>query len=239
MKKGDQYTLLRSILNSKAPTGGNIPWKSLGDDDFRATWTAADRKSAWKKLKESIPESETLHYLEVVNRLMTQLLDEGSHDLEERWDPEIHGDVSQTKPNKSKKAKGKEKEGADTDTEREQSSRRSKRARKQARSKKFVKDDEDEDHADVEEEDNIDQPRNHNSFHALQTPMKVNGHTDKTDEATSGHTDDGVQDGEEQANDVDYDPLFDGSDDGDIYAPPRSGTISPDLAGRVEGLQYE
>lgn len=239
MKKGDQYTLLRSILKSKAPTEGNIPWKSLGDDDFRAIWTASDRKSAWRKLKENIPASETMHYLEVVNQLITQLLAEGSHDLEERWDPEVHGDVSQTKPKKSKKAKGKEKEGADTDPEREQSSRRSKRERKQARSKQFVEHDEDEDDADEEAQDNIDQPRSHNSYHPLQTPMKVNGHTDKTDEDASEHTDDGVQDGGEQANDVDYDPLFDGSDDEDIYAPPRSGTISPELAGRVEGLQYE
>lgn len=47
MRPGDVYDFLQAVSICQAAHEGNIPWKSLGDEDFRRRWTAADRKAAW------------------------------------------------------------------------------------------------------------------------------------------------------------------------------------------------
>ena len=103
MKSGDIYAFLQAVRDSNVPEEGNIPWKSLGDDEFRSTWTATDKKVAWSRLKGRVPGSESMDYLSIVNELFSQVTDEGLDALSERWDPELHGDVSAKKNGKRRK----------------------------------------------------------------------------------------------------------------------------------------
>ena len=103
MKPGDIYVFLQAVVDSNAPEEGNIPWKSLGDDEFRSTWTATDKKVAWLRLKGKVPGSESMDYRSVVNALLPQMTDLGQDALNERWDPELHGDVSAKKNGKKRK----------------------------------------------------------------------------------------------------------------------------------------
>lgn len=114
MKLGDIHAFLQAVLDSDVPEEGNIPWKSLGDDQFRATWTSTDKKAAWSRFKEQIPGSELMGYRNVANEILSQIMNEGADALDERWDPELHGDVSakKRKPRK-KKDKGKAREEID------------------------------------------------------------------------------------------------------------------------------
>lgn len=234
MKTGDQYVLLQSILGSNAPAEGNIPWKSLGDEAFRATWTVADRKSAWLKMKQSISESATMDYRDVINRLMTRILTEGTGELDERWDPEVHGDVSQTKPRKSKKAKGKEREAASTEPERRKRSKGSKEEHKQARSNEFVIEESD----DEEEHSAINQPQYYNRYNALPRSAKANRYADTNNKAASSIAEDEELNENARANNVDQDSLFDGSDDGIDLPPQGSREITPKQASQIELLAF-
>jgi len=229
MKTGDQYTLLQSILGSNASTEGNIPWKSLSDEEFRATWTVADRKSAWLKMKESIQGSGAMDYREVINRLITRILAEGAGELDERWDPEVHGDVSQTKPRKSKKATGMEREGASTGPERRRS-KRTREERRQAKSSEFV------DEIDDEEEYSI---TNHfNPVNALPRSAPANKHADPNGEAASSIADDEEWNENASAENTNRDSLFEGTDDGSEYRPQKDGDISPETASRIQLLRF-
>lgn len=232
MKTGDQYALLQSILGSNAPAEGNIPWKSLGDEAFRATWTVADRKSAWLKMKQSIPGSGTIDYREIINRLITQILAEGTGELDERWDPEVDGDVSQIKPRKSKKAKGKERETASTESERRKRSKRSKEGHKQARSNEFVVEESD----DKEEHSAFNQPQYYNRYNALPRSAEANRYADMNNNAASSMAEDGELNKNAHANNVDRDSLFEGSDDGIDNPLQNDREVSLEMASRVQLL---
>ena len=91
MRPGDIYDLLHAISSCQAAQEGNIPWKSLGDDDFRNRWTTMDRKAAWTMFRDSVLRAEGLYYQEIVNHLLNNLLANAGARLEERWDPEVHG----------------------------------------------------------------------------------------------------------------------------------------------------
>lgn len=119
MKPGDIHTFLRAVLDSDVPEEGNIPWKSLGDDEFRATWTSTDKKAAWSRMKEQVPGSESMDYRSIANELLLRTINDGADVLDERWDPALHGDVNAKKTKKKKKPskeknKGKGREEADT-----------------------------------------------------------------------------------------------------------------------------
>lgn len=91
MRPGDVYDFLHAVSTCQAAQEGNIPWKSLGDEDFRKRWTAADRKAAWAMFKGSVLSAEHFHYQEIVNHLLNNLLTNQGDRLEERWDPDLHG----------------------------------------------------------------------------------------------------------------------------------------------------
>ena len=86
MRPGDKYDLLRALAGCGAFAEGNIPFKALGDAGFRAVWTTLDCKTAWGVLKEEVPGSEGMAYLEVVNRALTRLMAAEGGRLGEHWD---------------------------------------------------------------------------------------------------------------------------------------------------------
>lgn len=241
MRTGDQYSLLKFILKSNAPTEGNIPWKSLGDEEFRAIWTVADRKSAWSVMKESVPGSDTMDYREVINRLVTRIFVEGAEELDERWDPEVHGDVSQTKPNKSKKTKGKEREENGTDSKRKKKSRKRKEKRKLARSSEYIEESDND-----EEGTAADQLRSYNPYDTLPRSAKANRYADTNNEAASSTADDDEEEEEEagqirnpHTKNADQDSLFDkGPDEESEYRPTNIGEVSPEMASRIHLLKF-
>ena len=118
MRSGDIHALLQAVADLDVPEEGNIPWKSLGDDKFRATWTSTDKKAAWSRLKERVAGSEFMDYCRVANELLSRIISEDPDALNERWDPQLHGDVSAKKTRKKRKAakqtdKGKGEEDSD------------------------------------------------------------------------------------------------------------------------------
>ena len=103
MKSGDVHAFLQAVLDTNVPVEGNIPWKSLGDDEFRATWTSSDMKAAWSRLMEKVPGFDSLVYRSVANELLSQMMEDGVDAHDERWDPALHGDVSAKKTRKKRK----------------------------------------------------------------------------------------------------------------------------------------
>lgn len=91
MRPGDVYDFLHAVSTCQAAHEDNIPWKSLGDKDFRDRWTTADRKAAWAMFKGSVLGAEGFYYQEIVNHLLNNLLANKGDMLDERWDPETHG----------------------------------------------------------------------------------------------------------------------------------------------------
>ena len=105
MKSGDIYALLQAVVDLDVPEEGNIPWRSLGDVEFRATWTSTDKKAAWSRLKEGIPGSESMDYRSLTNEMLSRVIDDGADSINERWDPDLHGDMSAKKPRKKRRAR--------------------------------------------------------------------------------------------------------------------------------------
>ena len=91
MRPGDLYDFLQAVSTCQAAHEGNIPWKSLGDDEFRKRWTTADRKAAWEMFKGSVLGADGFNYHDIVNHLLANLLTYEGHRLDERWDPEADG----------------------------------------------------------------------------------------------------------------------------------------------------
>ena len=91
MRPGDIYDFLHAVSSCQAAQEGNIPWKSLGDDDFRNRWTTMDRKAAWEMFRGSVFGAEGVYYQDIVNHLLNNLLTNAGARIEERWDPEVHG----------------------------------------------------------------------------------------------------------------------------------------------------
>ena len=105
MKSGDIYALLQAVVDLDVPEEGNIPWKSLGDAEFRATWTSTDKKAAWSRLKHQIPGSELMDYRSLANEMLSRIIDDGADSINERWDPNLHGDSSAKKPRKKRRTR--------------------------------------------------------------------------------------------------------------------------------------
>ena len=84
MKAGDKYDLLNAILDSAAPEEDNIPWRMIGDEEFRQKWSFSERKAGWFAMKKQVEGSEEMDYRQVIQRLLRDLLAEG---VNERWIP--------------------------------------------------------------------------------------------------------------------------------------------------------
>ncbi|KAL8713969.1 MAG: hypothetical protein Q9220_002115 [cf. Caloplaca sp. 1 TL-2023] len=105
MKIGDRYDFLQVLADCDAPSEGSIPWKTLGTSKFRERWSTVDMKAALEIFKKEVPHSEGKSYQEVVNRVYTRLMAENPYEIEERWDPESHGDINKTEKKETRREK--------------------------------------------------------------------------------------------------------------------------------------
>lgn len=204
MKIGDQHALLRAIVDSGATTEGNIPWRSIGDEDFRSMWNSTDKKEAWSKMKKHVAGAESMDYREVANEVISRIERIAGDELGDRWDPEVHGDVN-AKKRKKRKAKGKQRED-----EEEQSRREGKKARRKhkqsvpRKSDLFVHD------SDEEIPDSANEPQNYNRYDALprsDTAGTANGA--HSDDAPATEEDEVAAEGGAADEDEEADSLFD------------------------------
>lgn len=88
MKSGDKHDLLLALTTCSAIEEENIPWLSLGADDFKTKWTSHEKRGAWLRLRGEIPNADNEDYHEIANRLYTKLIMTEGDQVEERWDPE-------------------------------------------------------------------------------------------------------------------------------------------------------
>ncbi len=94
MKAGDRFDFLQAFSGCRAIEEGNIPWKHLGNEDFRSRWTVSERKAALEKFKNEIPRGSTMGYRDVVNKMLTNLMAVSGDRLSERWDRKYDVDVN-------------------------------------------------------------------------------------------------------------------------------------------------
>lgn len=241
MKPGDRYDFLKAILDSAAPTEGNIPWRLLGDEVFRNKWSTTERKAAWTMMKAEIPGSDAMDYREIVHRHLTSIVELGD---EERWDPDIHGWAEETKAKRSKPSNMGERKGQkETKREKKAKARALEKERRQGiKSNEFIHDS-DEDEAvvgalprDVSFNMALNGQSGHNRFDLLRTPGTKNDRP-TSDREGSITTDEQEEPAKNilQENDNSRDSLF-GSDGEE--QDMADGDISADLAGRVRSLRH-
>ena len=231
MKIGDQHALLRAIVDSGATTEGNIPWKSIGDDDFRSMWNSTDKKEAWWKMKRHVEGAESMDYREVANEIISRILNIAGDELDDRWDPEVHGDVN-GKKRKKRKAKGKQREDEEEQTRREgKGARRKHKQSAPRKSDLFVHD------SDEETPDSANEPQNHNRYDVLPRSdtagTAVDAHSDdapatEEDEEAAGS---GAADEAEEADSL-FDERVDENEEHMV-----DGDVSAELASRVQLLK--
>ena len=221
MKLGDIHAFLQAVLDSGVPEEGNIPWKSLGDDQFRVTWTSTDKKAAWSTFKEQVAGSESMGYRSVAKEILSRIMNEGADALDERWDPELHGDVSakkgkgERKPGK-KKDKGKAREEFDSTN------------RHLRRSDEYVYDSDDM-NGDAEDATRLGafEPEGYNMYNALPGSDGVDGGMYASNRAGLRTSDD-------------HGDLFNDQTNTNGHLGLGDEDVPPDLAGRVQMLNaYE
>ena len=231
MKIGDQHALLRAIVDSGATTEGNIPWKSIGDEDFRSMWNSTDKKEAWSKMKSHVAGAESMDYRQVANEVISRILTIAGNELDDRWNPEVHGDVN-AKKRKKRKAKGKQREDEGEQLRREE--KRARRKHKQSAPRKsdlFVND------SDEEMPDSANEPLNHNRYDTLprsDTARTANGA--RSDDASTTDEDEvtaegGAADEDEEANSL-FDEQFHENEE-----PMVDRDVGKDLASRIQLLK--
>ena len=110
MKLGDRYDFLQAISECGVESVENIPWRLLGDEQFRARWTTTERKAAWEIFKKEVPGADAMDYRDVVQQLLTEVEAEAEDGdrLQERWDPSVDGDINlEIRARRKEKRKGK------------------------------------------------------------------------------------------------------------------------------------
>lgn len=215
MKSGDMHALVQAILDCRVPAEGNIPWKAIGDDDLRATWNSTAKKAAWSKLKQGVPDWQSMNYRDIASHLLTKIEDDSPGDLEERWDPEVHRDITGTKPRKSKKSRGKEIDGREVATNARKTRAKAKKNYKEAelKSNEFVQDSDDDDDLEISR---TYEPQNCNHFDPLRSPTDGSTGFDMNGNAASTTADvrqEPVTNG--NGDDEDMSSLYNGSMTGD------------------------
>ena len=217
MKPGDVYAFLQAVLDTSVPEEGNIPWKSLGDDDFRSTWTSTDKKAAWSGLKEQVQGSESMDYRSVANELLSRIMDAGADALDERWNPELHGDVSAKKNGKKGKPR-KKKDKTKGRNEIDPTNRYSQR------SNEIIYDSDDVD-VDAEDPTRLGEfePQGYNRYNALPRADGMDGGVNASNRPGSRTADD-------------QDDIFNDARNANGNLPIADGDVSPELAGRVQML---
>ncbi|CAL8577715.1 hypothetical protein XPA_003536 [Xanthoria parietina] len=148
MRTGDKYDFLQLFANCDAASEDNIPWTSLGSEDFRERWKNMDMKAALEVFKKEVPGSEGMHYQEVINRVYTKLMAESPGGFDHRWDPKVHDDINKID---KERRKGKSSSKAIVQSEQRQEQRKQPSGRyKKPKSALFVDSDEDDDDVEVE-----------------------------------------------------------------------------------------
>lgn len=213
MKPGDVHAFLQAVLDTDVPEEGNIPWKSLGDDEFRATWTSTDKKVAWSGLKEHVQGSESMDHRSVANELLSRIKNDDADALNERWDPEVHGDVSAKKSKKKRKnskKKGKGKEEIDPTN------------RFLQRSNEFIYDSDDVD-GDTEDRKRLEvfEPQGYNRYDVLPRVGGMKEGVNVSNRAGSSTADD-------------QDDIFNDGRNANGDLPMADGEVSPEFAGRLQ-----
>lgn len=113
MKSGDRHDFLQALLTCDVEKEENIPWRLLGDEQFRARWTTKDKKAAWEMFKKKVPGSDSTNYRDVVQHLLAELVAEEGDRLHERWDPDVDGDInSELRRQRKRKREGKRVHGS-------------------------------------------------------------------------------------------------------------------------------
>ena len=215
MKPGDIHALLQAVLDANVPEEGNIPWRSLGDDEFRAMWTSTDKKIAWSRLKEKALGSESVDYRSIATEMLSWVTNRDPNALNERWDPQVHGDVNAKQNGKRKKytrrkSKGKENQEVDETNGYLQ------------RSNEFVNDSDDMD-GDAENQAGLGafEPQDYNRYNALSMADGMDGGMNASNGIGSMHAD------------ADEDMFHDGRN-AHGHLPMADGEVSPEFAGRLQ-----
>ena len=222
MRPGDKQELLEAMSGCGADDEDSIPWQSLGSREFKAQWTTADKQVAWHVMKESFPGAERMDYMDVVNRLMTKHMAEHEN-LEEKYNPEIHGygrtrPLTEAEKEEHKKKKYREK------LERQKQRREVKNAGKlykapKIKSEVFVQD---------SDEDGIGQPTV-----AMEDPRSATHSNDDSRRSSDGFE---TQGHGEQGKAVETaNTSVDGYDDEEL---PRSRQASDDLLESLQSLRH-
>lgn len=94
MKTGDKYEFLQAFADCGAATEKDIRWTTLGSKAFRQRWSTMDFRAALEVFKTQVPGSDRMSYQEVVNRVLTRLMAKEHDRLEDRWDPDVDGDIN-------------------------------------------------------------------------------------------------------------------------------------------------
>ena len=71
-------SLLTILLTTRLKDSGtyeekNIPWKLVGSPEFCKTWNLTDRKTAFKFLKQTVPNHESMTLQDIVSELIKEL----------------------------------------------------------------------------------------------------------------------------------------------------------------------
>ncbi|MCJ1371310.1 RNA polymerase I enhancer binding protein [Loxospora ochrophaea] len=92
MKHGDQYDLLMALRSCDASVEESIIWGKVGSGEhFRQVFSKDDCKAAWEMMKDTTGLGEEKSYKEVVEVLISDLMEEDLSRLEEHWEPEQGG----------------------------------------------------------------------------------------------------------------------------------------------------
>ena len=236
MLGGDRFDLLQAILNCGAPTEGNIPWKTIGEEWWQGRWSTIERKAAWLMMKSSLPDSEGMDYRDAVYKLLNPLIESG---IQERCDPSTFQQV--LKPRKIKGvSESKQKEKIERrrrrreNQERENAAkRRSKEIENGIKSREFVDDSNDE-NDDVDygpEYRNGNVPEDHNRFDPLLTPgSKARDHEGDIEASEAVGLGEGSAD--------ERDSLFDEPEEEQLGRPVEmNGNVNQELARQVLSLK--
>ncbi|KAI4245751.1 MAG: hypothetical protein L6R40_002279 [Gallowayella cf. fulva] len=95
MRTGDKYDFLQLFADCNAATQSNISWNCLGSKAFRKRWSNMDMKAALELFKQEVPGSDSMNYQDVINQVYTKLMVESPNGFDDRWDPEVHGDINE------------------------------------------------------------------------------------------------------------------------------------------------
>ncbi|KAL8854036.1 MAG: hypothetical protein Q9221_001159 [Calogaya cf. arnoldii] len=153
MRTGDKYDFLQLFANCDAASESHIPWNSLGDKAFRKRWKNMDMKAALEMFRKQVPGSERMNYQEVINRVYTKLMAESPSSFDDRWDPKVHGDISEVA--KDGRERKNSSDGLPRSEQRQEKSQQRSQRYKKPKSAMLVDSNDDE---EDEEEDEVEGP---------------------------------------------------------------------------------